>query len=160
VVVVPHCVHALVRHLMPPNEPAQRPAAWGRSAAATGWAAQAKACGSLRTPNRLPRSPCSHHPDIADENPLIGAAGVDDANFGGPTSVGVEQQLGSVGRPNWVIARCRSWRFGQLRLVAAVLVHDPNLAVGVLDPRPVSNPLAVQPRRSVGTAAFGRVIIF
>src|SRR6266581_938074 len=44
--------------------------------------------------------------------------------------------------------------------LAAGLVHDPDLAVGVLDPRPVSNPLAVQPRRSVGTAALGRVVIF
>src|SRR6266581_3535375 len=108
----------------------------------------------------LPRSPRRHHPDIADENPLIGAVGVDHPNFGGPASVGVEQQLGAVRRPNGVIARCGSWLSGELRLVAAVLVHDPDLAVGVLDPRPVGNPLAVQPRRSVGAAALGRVIIF
>src|SRR5712691_11857557 len=156
---VPLRPHHGGRFLLRPNVPLQGRAACGRSAA-TGWAAQAKAYGSLRTPNRLPRSPRRHHPDIADENPLIGAVGVDHPNFGGPASVGVEQQLGAVGRPNGVIARCRSWRSGELRLVAAVLVHDPDLAVGVLHPRPISNPLAVQPRRSVGTAALGRVIIF
>src|SRR6266545_6781075 len=121
---------------------------------------QARACGSLRAPNRLPRSPCGHHPDIADENPLIGAVGVDHPNFGGSASVGVEQQLRAVRRPNGIVVRCRSRRSGELRLVAAVLVHDPDLAVGVLDPRPIGNPLAVQPRRSVGAAALGRVVIF
>src|SRR5437867_7345765 len=56
----------------------------------------AKARGSIRAPNRLPRSPCGHHPDIADENTLIGAVGVDHPNFGGSASVGVEQQLRAV----------------------------------------------------------------
>src|SRR6266568_1901996 len=157
---VPLRPHHGGRFLLGPNIPLQGgPLAAGPLQRRVG-RRKRRPAGSLRTPDRLPRSPRRHHPDIADENPLIGAVGVDRPNFGGPASVGVEQQLGAVRRPNGVIARCRSWRSGELRLVAAVLVHDPDLAVGVLDPRPVSNPLAVQPRRSVGTAALGRVVIF